>query len=376
MKDNLRFVTLYPMCPNIGLAKDVGQIPYTLAKDFNIDAHLVSSMIDMAGSNIDETKVLHLEHYPLILSSAGITGSLYILRNAKKIDWLNIYHCGRKAYYWTKLYKLLNPKGKVYLKLDLDFRSCDIFDSQEKKRKAFVKIIKIMDLVSVESSAIKERIEPYVGHNIKLISNGYQNVDESALKYTKKKNLFLTVGRLGTKQKATEILLEAFAKSANQHDWNLELIGSVEPEFIPHIKNFFIEHPELKSRVLFRDFINTRKDLIQEYRKAKVFVLPSRWESFGLVVPEALSCGCRIIISDQVPAKLEMTCNGKYGKIIPVDNINALAEALRAEAAETYTDEMTSEIEKYAAENYSWKKICKALLEYMQDVEYLCGDGV
>ena len=362
----IRFVTLFPNCPNVGLVKDVGQIPYVLGQLENgIETKLVSSEINFEGENIDKVKGLVIEKFPYVLKSIELTGCLYLLKHAKEIDWLNIYQCGRKTYLWTKLYKLLNPNGKVYLKLDLDFVSCDIYEKNERERKLFSKVLGSMDLVSVESKAVLERIKKYADRDIKLISNGYCDADGFVDVTGEREDVFITVGRLGTEQKATEVLLEAFAKGAEQHNWNLILVGSIEQAFNSVIEKFFLEHPDLVHRVKFEGIINRRDELYHKYSKAKVFVLPSRWESFALVGPEALSCGCRIIISDQVPPMYEVTGEGKYGQIIPVDNVEDLATAMVEATKKTYTSQEAQEIANYAKEHFSWMKICEKLQQYI-----------
>lgn len=365
-QSKIRFVTLFPRCPNVGLVKDVGQIPYTLAKVCDkIETKLVSSEIDFTGANIDRVKGLEIEYCPYILHNEFLTGIWYLLKNARKIDWLNIYHCGRKSYYWAKLYKILNRKGKVYLKLDLDFVSCDIYDQNRKERELFRKVTNAMDLVSVESKAVYERISKYTDHEIQLISNGYCVQDEIIELPDKRENCFITVGRLGTKQKATEVLLEAFAKSAPFHNWKLKLIGSVEPEFEKIKESFLANNEKVAKRIIFKGMIDDRKQLYMEYCKAKVMVLPSRWESFALVGPEAISCGCRILVSDQVPSMHEVTCEGRYGQIIPVDNVDAWAQAMVDAAKLEYTKEGAEEIADYAKEHFSWERICMKLQNYL-----------
>lgn len=47
---------------------------------------------------------------------------------------------------------------------------------------------------------------------------------------------FITVGRLGTTEKATELLLRAFANTKDRHTWNLKLVGPVEDSFKEEIK--------------------------------------------------------------------------------------------------------------------------------------------
>lgn len=364
-----RFVTLHPPGTNVDLNKDEGQIPYTLHKYYSTDSKLVTCHINNREANLDTVQGLKVEHFPHIMSNA-ITGAIYILLNANKIDWLNIYFAGRQAYVWTKLYKLLNKKGKVYLKLDMDFRGCDLYDTDLRERKIFTKNTEVVDLVSVESEAVKKRIQTYSSKEIIVINDGVSDYDCIPIHNNKnRENTFLTVARLGTRQKATDILLEAFAKSADQHDWNLKLVGTVDDTFKPYISNFFEKHPELVNRVNFVGEIKDRARLYDEYCKSKVFVLTSRWESYGISCAEALSCGCRLILSDAIPPAKEMTDNGKYGRIIKPDDVDLLSEAMVEATGIEYTHNDICERVDYAKKMFSWEKICEQLYDAMERVD-------
>ncbi len=370
MKNKIHFVTLFPNCPNYGLVKDVGQIPYILGKyNKNLETELVSREIDVNGPYIDKVQELKITKIPYWIKNDAIAGIYYLLGHAKKIDWLNLYHCGKKSYYWVRLYKFLNPNGKVYLKLDLDFVSCDLYDRNKKARKFFKEATQIMDLVSVESMAIFDRIQRYTDQKIQVIGNGYVNLVEEIDLSAPRDNIFITVGRLGTGQKATDVLLEAFADTVDKHDWKLKLIGTIEPEFESIIKEIFKKYPKLRGRVIFTGHIEDRKLLYSEYAKAKVFVLTSRWESFGIVCAEALACGCRMILSEGVAPMKEITNNRKYRDIVPVNDINALSIALLNASMYQYSSKEVDEIANYAKDRFSWTKICERLNGFLMNMD-------
>ncbi len=365
-QSNIRFVTLFPNCPNVGLVKDVGQIPYVLGKlENNIETKLVSSEIDFEGANIDKVKGLTIEKVPCVLHNAGITGCLYLLKNAKNIDWLNIYHGGRRCYYWTKLYKFLNPGGKVYIKMDLNYEGCRRYKENRRERKIFLKTSKVADIVSVESEKIQKLVKENTGFDVKILTNGYIDVAETALTDIQKEKIFITVGRLGTPEKATDLLLEAFAQSASEHDWKLKLVGTVEEQFNIYIKEYFEKYPELKNRVIFTGPIYEREKLYAEYRSARTFVLPSLWEASPLVGPEALYNGCRMILSDVIPPIKELTNDLKYGMTVKTGDIESLADALLRETRREYSDAEVHEIQQYAKENLMWNSICQRLYKML-----------
>jgi len=69
------------------------------------------------------------------------------------------------------------------------------------------------------------------------------------------------------------------------------------------------------------------EDLRQVYQQSDCLVLPSRFDSFGMVVPEALACGTPVIVTDRVGAK-EMVKEGANGWVIPAESVDALAEKM------------------------------------------------
>lgn len=67
------------------------------------------------------------------------------------------------------------------------------------------------------------------------------------------------------------------------------------------------------------------EQLIQFYRQAAVFVIPSREEGFGLVLLEAMSCGCPCISNDIEPLTEVM---GNAGLVVDAGDVTSLAHAM------------------------------------------------
>lgn len=373
MKATKKFVTLFLNCRNRLLIKDVGQIPFWLGQSGAFDTELVCDHMDFEGDYVHkEVKGLKIKCLKPIFHNYKLGVFRYLLKNSRKIHWLNLYHYRRTTLYWMKLYRLCNPKGHIWLKLDINFLSCKEIETSRKNQKIFHRCCKSADLVSVESQSIKNRLKSYTNAEIRVIPNGFYSERHSfsnqefclKSKQEEKENVFLTVGRLGIWEKATENLLEAFAQCCTkQSDWTLRLVGSIEKEFEPYIEQYFLQHPYLTDRVIFTGQINERDQLALEYQHARIFVLPSRSESFGIAVLEAMYAGCYVILTDAIPPAKQLTNNEKYGKIVAADDIEALAAAMESSVN---IDAPTQEISDYAVQYFDWKEICKEIAELLQ----------
>jgi glycosyltransferase involved in cell wall biosynthesis len=68
-------------------------------------------------------------------------------------------------------------------------------------------------------------------------------------------------------------------------------------------------------------------ELDVQYDQADVFVLPTRYEGYGMVVAEALARGLPVIATDT--GGIAELLSGGAGLVVPPDDAAALAEALR-----------------------------------------------
>ena len=81
------------------------------------------------------------------------------------------------------------------------------------------------------------------------------------------------------------------------------------------------------SRVRFLGFVN-QTQLPATYAGADLMVLPSQYDAFGVVVNEAMLCGCVVAASDRVGAARDLITHGQSGFVYPCGDVVALAAIL------------------------------------------------
>lgn len=131
----------------------------------------------------------------------------------------------------------------------------------------------------------------------------------------------LSVGTLkAVKDHAT--LIRAFAKVRNRTDATLVILGDgVLRLDLEHL----IAELDLGGAVRLPGF---KLDPWPWYRGADLFVLSSRSEGFGNVIVEALQCGVPVVSTDCPSGPREVLDDGKYGRLVPVGDAEALSVAM------------------------------------------------
>lgn len=113
--------------------------------------------------------------------------------------------------------------------------------------------------------------------------------------------------------------------------------------------------PELAARIVFMGWI-ARPVVLALMSRARFFILPSRLESFGLVVAEAMLQGCPVIASNRGPFP-EFVRNGETGLLIDPEDTDAIAEAaIRLLKDRAFAEAMGKRGQAYISASFSREK--------------------
>lgn len=170
---------------------------------------------------------------------------------------------------------------------------------------------------------------------------------------TKVSNLFFSMGRLH-KIKGFDILIDAFHLFLKEDkDAKLIIAGGddgVEAQLNAQIKNLNIENSVfLIGAIGFGE----RKMLLNN---CDYFTLASEFESFGIVVAEALSCGLPVVVSNKTPWKgIEINNCGIFAE----NDMISFCQAFQKVQNIKYNKE---QIKKYVKENYDWEIIVEKFI--------------
>lgn len=360
------FVTIFPYTEGVGITKDIGQTPQVMASSYGYDSYLVTY------NNGDDYENWRIKYAPNIrvkyLHKSGQNSEFkdelrFIIKHARQIDVLHMFHMGIQHLICLWIYKILNPKGVSYLRLDIDYPSLKGHSELEKWKKKVIHFLhKGTDIVSAESKVACRRYEEIFGVIPICVPIGFVDINSSITSAGNKEKIIMTAGRLGTKQKATEILLEAFAKTHSTSDWKLVLAGPISKSFNTYLETYRKQHVDIIDRIIFTGNISDKEELYSYMERASIFAMPSRWGASETVLVEALSRGCYLMMSDQIPPFEEYTNNGKYGTQILADDIDAWAKGIDA-AIDCWDNNGFNAClaSKYGKESFNWKTILGAL---------------
>lgn len=134
--------------------------------------------------------------------------------------------------------------------------------------------------------------------------------------------VLLNVGRLH-KHKNQEMLIRSFAEARKKIDsLRLIILGEgTEKENLMNVASQLGVASDMQ-------ILGFKRNPYPFYRNADLFVLTSRWEGFGNVLVEAMACGVPVISTNCPGGPKMILAEGKYGLLVPLDDINELSRVI------------------------------------------------
>jgi len=207
--------------------------------------------------------------------------------------------------------ELVNPTGRALIKglTRRCYRAADCFlaNSHEMARG-------LRESLDLDRSRIR------VIHNPIDVAH-IQRLAGEPLPAPRARPFIVTAGRL-EHQKGHDLLLEAFAGSRAAKDFDLVILGrgSLEGDLKRQAAQLGVG-----GRVFFPGFAVNPWAWIA---KARLFVLPSRWEGFPSVVAEALACGAPTLVTGCDFGPREVVEHGVSGWVTPPEDAAAFGAAM------------------------------------------------
>jgi len=176
----------------------------------------------------------------------------------------------------------------------------------------FFRIGKYCDRVIAVSTQTKEDLIKHLNIPAKKIVVINSGIDERFKPTNKKVDKdYYNIGYLGalTKRKNIDFLLRSLNILKRKYNkLNIKLLIYGEGKHLSNLKAV-ADSLNLANDIEFRGFVHD-EELVKAYNSLDIFLLPSDWEGFGLLILEAQRCGLPVIIKKDanIPEEVSKHC--------------------------------------------------------------------
>jgi glycosyltransferase involved in cell wall biosynthesis len=328
----------------------------------------------------------------------------------EQCDVVYIQHCSQYA----PVIRALNPKSKIILHIHAEWFSQSNFAVLQHRLTHVDLLLTVSDYITRKT----QRDFPEISDRCETL---YCAIDPKEFRWEKdysagrqrKEKRILYTGAVSP-QKGPHILLDAFNIVARQYpNVRLDLIGTLrnypmeetfdlnDKELIQQVAALYPKHPlkrlkarfgleapdagtyqsalkskiypDLTDKISFSGFIGRRKEIVDRYYDADVFVFPPIWEEgFGLPPIEAMAAGVPVVGS-RSGALLETVKDGETGFLVEKNDPEALArKILILLEDEVLREKMGRAARQRALAYFTWERMAGILEERSRQ---LCGNG-
>jgi glycosyltransferase involved in cell wall biosynthesis len=224
-------------------------------------------------------------------------------------------------------------------------------------------------VVAVSETIKKQLIELGVPkERIQVIFNGVDvqeffpgEADRSQWGLPQNAFLALFVGDIRTNRKNLDTVLHALVQVPELH---LAVVGSTENSPYPQLAAKL----KLSNRV---HFLGYRLDVSKIMRAVDLFIFPSRYEPFGMVISEAMATGLPVITARTTGASEIVTPDCGFVLSDSEDTV-ALAHALNKLTSDRELKNRMGQASRVIAEQHSWVSKAKSYLDLFEEVSQPC----
>ncbi|HWL13154.1 MAG TPA: glycosyltransferase [Ureibacillus sp.] len=190
-------------------------------------------------------------------------------------------------------------------------------------------------------------------------------------------NYFLFVGRL-EESKGIFVLLQSFRElvKKKQIPSNIKLLIAGGTQSSVDVTKFYPNDPKMQKEIKGLEdrikFLGPRneKELAKLFKNAVATVVPSYYESFGMVAAEAQACGCPVIAS-KVGGLKDIVIPGKTGLHVSKGNITKLAESMYLLLRKPQiVKELKNNARKFAQREFKWQHIAQKINYLYEETLY------
>ncbi|MGE5217903.1 MAG: glycosyltransferase family 4 protein, partial [Chloroflexota bacterium] len=281
---------------------------------------------------------------------------LILLLRRNKIEIVNIHYPADSLVYFALGKRLLG------LPLVTSIHGADIFPdgSQDGRRsRAMQRLLSSSDLIVAPSKQFQQDFVtafPLFSAKTRVIHNGIDLAEFGAADKKPRDPAqapYIVCISAYKKQKALDVLIRAFKSVLEAYPaLNLILVGA--GPLRESLKDLAVSLG-IEERIAFLG-TQTRAEVAELLRNCEAFVLPSRFETFGIVILEAMAFEKPVIATTAggIPEIIE---NGESGILVPPDDSGALADAIiavlrdRALRSKIARNGYTRVKERYGSEN-------------------------
>ena len=201
------------------------------------------------------------------------------------------------------------------------------------QRKAVESAVKIVTISEYSRNLILEKfldINPKIFMHPSSVNGDVYRIKEKNSKLVEKYKLqdrpvVLSLARLSTPEfKGQDRVLKAWPEVLKSFPNAIYLIVGGGEDL--RVNQILKEQPQLVQSVVFTGSVS-EEEKVEFYNLADVYVLPSKFEGFGIVFIESLSCGVPVIASDGYGCRASLL-NGELGDLVQPDDIQDIAKAI------------------------------------------------